>query len=257
MTGKGATQTTSDNASAWVVGVPPDFSSSPHVRRPSESQGARPSPMRPPSATNNEFADAAARMFANRAPLDGVSDLPPSPDPADAWEGSSSSFLSALRPGSHLSRTLLLVLFVAIGFLVVWYLRPEPPQPVPAAPLPVKRVAEVKPEFRAPVDMPKSPPPPIRQEAVEVKPVAPSEPAVAASPLPSPKVPAAPLTKDEIKELQGKLGAIGFGPGPADGVVGPQTQAALRRYAQSRGLANPDATRELLSRLEAEVPARR
>jgi peptidoglycan hydrolase-like protein with peptidoglycan-binding domain len=90
---------------------------------------------------------------------------------------------------------------------------------------------------------------------VEVKPVAVPEPVPAAPP--SAEVPATPLTKDEIKELQGKLGAVGFGPGPIDGVVGAQTQAALRRYADSRGLANPEATRELLSRLKAESSARK
>src|SRR5207244_3012408 len=107
-----------------------------------------------------------------------------------------------------------------------------------------------------PVDVPKSPPPPpVRQEVVEVKPMETPQPlAPAASP--PPEVPAAPLTKDEIKEMQGKLGAVGFTPGPIDGVVGPQTQAALRRYADARGLANPDAMRELLSRLKAEASAR-
>ena len=168
---------------------------------------------------------------------------------------STSFFSSALRPVRVLSRTLLLAPFVVVGFLAVWYFRPEPPQPVPAKPLPVKRVAEVNPEVREPVDVPKRPPPPVRQEVVEVKPVAVPEP-VAAAPPPA-EVPAAPLTKDEIKELQGKLGAVGFGPGPIDGVVGPQTQAALRRYADARGLANPDATRELLSRLKAESSARK
>ena len=79
---------------------------------------------------------------------------------------------------------------------------------------------------------------------------------VAAAPPPA-EVSAAPLTKDEIKELQGRLGAVGFGPGPIDGVVGPQTQAALRRYADARGLANSDATRELLSRLKGESSARK
>ena len=65
------------------------------------------------------------------------------------------------------------------------------------------------------------------------------------------------MSKDEIKELQGKLGAAGFTVGPIDGIVGPQTQAALRRYAQSRSLAKPDATQETLLRLRSETQASR
>src|SRR5689334_24592832 len=57
----------------------------------------------------------------------------------------------------------------------------------------------------------------------------------------------APLTKDEIKEMQGKLGAAGFTAGPIDGIVGPQTQAALRRYTQARSLPTPEPTQEVLS----------
>lgn len=211
--------------------------------------------MRSSSAGNNEFAEAAARLFAKRAtaPLDGVSELPPSPDPAGGWEDSSTSFFSSgLRPGPVLFRTLLLAPLVVVGFLVVWNLRPEPPLAVPPKSVPLKRVAEVKAEVREPVDVPRSPPP-VGQEVVEVNPVAVPDP-VAAAPPPA-EVPVAPLTKDEVKELQSKLAAVGFGPGPVDGVVGPQTQAALRRYAEARGFANPDATRELLSRLTAESSA--
>ena len=83
-----------------------------------------------------------------------------------------------------------------------------------------------------------------------VTPVAPAPPAAVAVVPPS-----RPLSKDEVKELQGKLGAVGFTAGPIDGVVGPQTQAALRRYAQSRSLAKPDATQETLLRLRSETQA--
>jgi hypothetical protein len=213
--------------------------------------------MRPPSAANNEFADAASRMFAKRAnaPRDSLSEFSISPDSATEWEEPSSS--STLRPGSALFRALLLAPFVVVGFLVVWYLRPEQPQPVPPKPPAVERVAEVKPKAREPVDVPRTPPPPVRREAVELKPPAsPPQTATVAAPPPEQEIPSAPLSKDEIKELQGKLGQVGFGPGPIDGVVGPQTQAALRRYAEARRLANADATRDVLSRLKAESSAR-
>jgi peptidoglycan hydrolase-like protein with peptidoglycan-binding domain len=66
---------------------------------------------------------------------------------------------------------------------------------------------------------------------------------------------AAPLTPDEIRDLQGKLKAAGFNPGAIDGAIGRQTQNALREYAEKRALPNADATRELLVRLKAEAPA--
>jgi peptidoglycan hydrolase-like protein with peptidoglycan-binding domain len=66
---------------------------------------------------------------------------------------------------------------------------------------------------------------------------------------------AAPLTPDEIRDLQGKLKAAGFNPGAIDGAIGRQTQSALREYAEKRALPNADATRELLVRLKAEAPA--
>jgi peptidoglycan hydrolase-like protein with peptidoglycan-binding domain len=65
---------------------------------------------------------------------------------------------------------------------------------------------------------------------------------------------AAPLTPDEIRDLQGKLKAAGFNPGAIDGAIGRQTQSALREYAEKRALPNADATRELLVRLKAEAP---
>jgi peptidoglycan hydrolase-like protein with peptidoglycan-binding domain len=104
------------------------------------------------------------------------------------------------------------------------------------------------------------PPPPV----AEAKPAPTPTPAPAAAVMPasapSPPVavaaPSRPLSKDEIKELQGKLGAAGFTAGPIDGVVGPQTQAALRRYAQSRSLAKPpEPTQETLLRLRSETQA--
>jgi hypothetical protein len=231
--------------------MPPHFSSPPPGRRASE--------------TKAEFAEAAARMFAKRAnatTLDGRAETPPPLDHAEVWEDPSSSFWNRLRSGPILSRALLLAPLVVVGFIIVWMFRPEPQQPapplsaspVPASSVPAKRV-EQKAELREPPVAARVPAssPPVRQEVVEAKPVKVPEPVV---PAVAAEAPATPLSSDEIKLLQGKLGALGFGPGPIDGVVGPQTQAALRRYAQSRGLANPDATRSLLSRLEAERPKR-
>lgn len=42
---------------------------------------------------------------------------------------------------------------------------------------------------------------------------------------------------EEVRYLQERLRALGFDPGPSDGVFGPKTADAVRRYQQSRGLA--------------------
>jgi peptidoglycan hydrolase-like protein with peptidoglycan-binding domain len=66
---------------------------------------------------------------------------------------------------------------------------------------------------------------------------------------------AAPLTPDEIRDLQGKLKAAGFNPGPIDGTLGSQTRGAVRKYAETRAFPNADVTRELLARLQAKALA--
>ena len=66
---------------------------------------------------------------------------------------------------------------------------------------------------------------------------------------------AQPLTPDEIRNLQDRLKAAGFNPGPIDGTMGRQTRSAVRDYAEARALPNADVTRGLLARLKAEPPA--
>jgi peptidoglycan hydrolase-like protein with peptidoglycan-binding domain len=95
-------------------------------------------------------------------------------------------------------------------------------------------------------------PPPTAKELVKSTPEFPQS----ASQIPSTaEFSSAPLTPDEIRELQGKLTAAGFNPGAIDGVVGRQTRSAMRNYAQARSLPSADATRDLLVRLNAEPPA--
>jgi peptidoglycan hydrolase-like protein with peptidoglycan-binding domain len=64
---------------------------------------------------------------------------------------------------------------------------------------------------------------------------------------------AAPLTPDEIRDLQGRLEAAGFNPGVIDGVIGRQTRSAVREYAEAQGIPNAAATRDLLFRLRTEA----
>ena len=220
--------------------------------------GHTPGGPRPPE--RNEFADAVSRMFEHRQRLTpdfapSLRDDIPVRDDVDEWDAPRASWLNSLLGTSALRRALSIVPLAVAGYAIAWFLYFEPSQNVTAKP-----VVEVKPEtlqVAAPVELP----PPARPEVAEVRPapmpapapaattpVAPSPPAVAAAP---PR----PLSKDEIKELQGKLGAAGFTAGPIDGVVGPQTEAALRRYAQSRRLAKPEATQETLLRLRSETQA--
>lgn len=62
----------------------------------------------------------------------------------------------------------------------------------------------------------------------------------------------APLSRSQVRELQEGLNAGGFDAGTPDGVAGPATRAALRRFQQRLGLpADGYPTLELLDRLRA------
>lgn len=239
----------------------------PPFRRPAKPHVAGLAPGEPRPAEHNEFADALSRMFEHRQqrapefapPLRDdtpVRDDIPLRDDAEDWEGPRTSLLSSLVGASALRRALSIVPLAVIGYAIVWFLYSEPSQDVTAGP-----AAESKPE-RVQTAAPSEPPPPARPQVADSKPS--PQPAVAPPVAPAPAPPPAaaaaappsrPLSKDEIKELQGKLGAAGFAAGPADGIVGPQTLAALRRYAQSRNLAKPEATQETLLRLRSETQA--
>jgi peptidoglycan hydrolase-like protein with peptidoglycan-binding domain len=44
------------------------------------------------------------------------------------------------------------------------------------------------------------------------------------------------FTKDQILLAQERLKAEGFDPGPANGILNPQTETALRQYQEKRGI---------------------
>ncbi len=57
-------------------------------------------------------------------------------------------------------------------------------------------------------------------------------------------------------EVQSRLRAIGYDPGPLDGSAGPLTAAAVRQYQQARRLPpTGSADRDLLARLRREAAA--
>lgn len=62
------------------------------------------------------------------------------------------------------------------------------------------------------------------------------------------------LSDSQVAELQRRLAAHGYDPGPADGVPGEQTRSAVRRYLADRGVEWP-AGENLSQRLLDLVPA--
>lgn len=81
------------------------------------------------------------------------------------------------------------------------------------------------------------------------------EPGEAAIP---PAAASAPLAVAEVRELQRRLRAVGFDPGPLDGSAGPTTANAARQYQRARGLAiTGEVDHDLLARLREERTAAR
>jgi hypothetical protein len=58
----------------------------------------------------------------------------------------------------------------------------------------------------------------------------------AANPRASPGGGQSAATRARLRQVQERLQAAGFSPGPLDGRLGPQTRTALRRYQQRKGL---------------------
>lgn len=71
----------------------------------------------------------------------------------------------------------------------------------------------------------------------------------------SPAVDAGPLTRAQVTDLQRYLAVHGYDPGPADGVAGAQTRAAIRLYQADAGLpVDGEPTPALLDHLQFARP---
>lgn len=123
----------------------------------------------------------------------------------------------------------------------------SPPSPAPTPPNEVRIVAPPPPT---------SPATPTTTDFAAA-PTAPAEakPEIAPPPPAEEQPPAqlAPLDRREVREVQMRLQALGMSPGPIDGVAGPLTQGAARRYEASKGRpesSNVDSA--LLQRLRSE-----
>jgi hypothetical protein len=108
---------------------------------------------------------------------------------------------------------------------------------------------------------PAEPPPPVMVAAAQptvlpdAQPTAPpTEPAQSSTPPPAVAVVAPePLRGEEVREVQKRLQGFGFNPGPADGVAGRMTAAAVMKYQLSRGQGwRGDIDRDLLEQLRQD-----
>jgi peptidoglycan hydrolase-like protein with peptidoglycan-binding domain len=64
------------------------------------------------------------------------------------------------------------------------------------------------------------------------------------------------MTKENLKVVQERLKAEGVYAGSVDGIMGPQTETALRRYQEKQGLPVSGAVdEETLKQLQLELPA--
>jgi hypothetical protein len=222
-----------------------------------------------PANADDDFAKSLAAKLAARSerlraaasstpPLSNRSDFSaPGIDPREATDRFS-FLLASIRVGHIWVGFLLLMLFAGAAVLAVWGL-PFPP----SEPLPSSHIEQAKAAVPRADDMSGKAPPPT--PAPVVSPPAPS-PATSSQPPPAPSAPqvplvaqakSAPLKADEIRELQGKLRALSFDPGPVDGVVGSMTLSAVRKYSEARAIANAEATRDLLIRLRSEPPPKK
>jgi hypothetical protein len=74
------------------------------------------------------------------------------------------------------------------------------------------------------------------------------------APVPPPDIPGPPQTSDTdvVAEIQRRLTRLGYGPGPIDGVEGPLTDGALRRWAADHGQTATSVTDDLLDRVQPD-----
>jgi Putative peptidoglycan binding domain len=215
-----------------------------------------------PTDADDDFGKSlAAKLAARSERLRAAASSAPAPgiDPREATDRSS-ALLASIRVGHIWVGFLLLMLFAGVAVLAVWGLSFSPSEPLPSS-----HIEQAKAAIARADDMSGKAPPPTSAPRVSAPPVSPSPVASSEPPpvSPAPQMPllaqakSAPLKADEIRELQRKLKALTFDPGPADGVVGPMTVSAIRKYSEARAIANAEATRDLLVRLRSEPPPKK
>jgi hypothetical protein len=217
-----------------------------------------------PANADDDFEKSLAAKLAARSERlrAAASSTPPPASGIDLGEATDrfSSLLASSRAGHIWVGFLLLMLLAGAAVVAIWGL-PFPP----SEPLPSSHIEQAKAAVPRADAMPGKAPPPSSAPVVSPSPASPS-PAPSSQPPPvssAPQIPlvaqakSAPLKADEIRELQSKLKTLSFDPGPVDGVVGPMTLSAIRKYSEARAIASPEATRDLLVRLRSEAPAKK
>jgi hypothetical protein len=135
---------------------------------------------------------------------------------------------------------------VAVGALIALGIASLAP-PI-AAPVTAPPAVAAAPAEPAPPVMVAAAPPTVVPDTPSTMPAAEPSPLSTASP-PAPE----PLRGEEVREVQRRLQGFGFSPGPADGVAGRMTAAAVQNYQQSRGQPQTgDIDRDLLDQLRLD-----
>jgi hypothetical protein len=163
-------------------------------------------------------------------------------------------------PEEHVSRrpwfTLMLGFALGVTASAAGFYAFEGMNPLPPSPHVVIATAPERTPSPMPAESPPSQIPPVAVDPAPAVQALPVETVPAMSNLPMP-ITGTPLQNElsyaEILELQTLLQSLGMTPGFLDGLPGPRTVAAIKRYEESRGQPQTgNLDRELLKRLRQE-----
>jgi len=150
--------------------------------------------------------------------------------------------------------TVVLTVVALVGVYLVWGMMPPAKQGQVPPPGPFVAATQTP---SAPPVPPPAPATRVETKALDIAASAPRQ-APALTPTPSPAPPDdRPLSWAEVREVQEVLKALGFDPGDIDGIPGPQTAGAIRRFEASRGMPSQGKLdRATLQKLREAKPAR-
>ena len=66
------------------------------------------------------------------------------------------------------------------------------------------------------------------------------------------KAPSTPAPSSHVREVQEALQKSGYDPGPIDGIMGPRTKAALRKYVAAPAPKEPSPADQVIARFRTE-----
>ncbi|HYX03777.1 MAG TPA: peptidoglycan-binding domain-containing protein, partial [Reyranella sp.] len=221
----------------------------------SERPRAKVTPAPPPSPPapkeprdRRGLSRLAARLAWSKRPRAKVppTTSPQSPSRPNEPRDRSLSRLASQRPALMWAGGLL-VASLSVGVLAATWGGPARPpfKPLDQAKLERSRPTQVSDMLR------EATPPPVSTPALPKEMWRKDPPLAVQAPAPA-QASDTPLSREEIRELQTRLKASGFDPGPIDGVVGARTTAAVQQYGTARALGTTEPSKPLLWRLRAE-----